>query len=284
MVRTADESSYRIVDVNEANIDEHGLFCLKSKKKTEGYRRKFEWAKERFKEGLQIKLLLVNEGPRRGFRSRGFIEYIPGEFTWRGIDAKGYMVIHCIWVVGRNRGHGYGSKLLELCLNDAKEMQGVAAVTSSRTWLPGAKLFIKHGFEKVDSMMPDLELYVKRFSNSVPMPKFYRFPEEKLKEYARGITVFQSDQCPYVFASVKTITETAKQAGIPVRIKAVKSCEEAQNSVHPYGTFSVLFDGKLLTYHSISGKGLLDCLSQSKSTRERRGKMKLAEFDMVDFG
>jgi hypothetical protein len=65
---------YKIVDLNEANIDEYGAFCLQSKKKTQGYKEKFEWIKERFKEGLRLKLLLVNEGAKRGFRARGFIE------------------------------------------------------------------------------------------------------------------------------------------------------------------------------------------------------------------
>lgn len=137
--------AYRIVDVNGANIDEHGLLCLQSKKSTDGYKKKVEWARERFREGLRLKLVLVNEGIKRGFRPRGFIEYVPGEYAWRGIDADGYMVIHCFWVVGQHRGHGYGSRLLEQCLNDARRMNGVAVMTG-RTWLPGAKLFAKHGF------------------------------------------------------------------------------------------------------------------------------------------
>ncbi len=260
MAKNLDKQSFMIVEVNESNIDEHGLFCLKSKKDTEGYQRKIEWAKERLKEGLRVKLLLVNEGPKRGFRSRGFIECIPGEYAWRGIDAKGYMVIHCIWVVGQNRGHGYGSKLLQLCVNDAKKMNGVAVVTSGRTWLPGPTLFIKHGFKKVDSMPPDLELYAKRFSDKAPLPKFNPIPKEKLDKYAKGITVFRSDQCPYVFASVQAITETAKRVNIPVQIEDVKSCGEAQKGVHPYGTFCVMLDGKVATYHPIGEKGLLDYL------------------------
>lgn len=64
---------YKIVDLNEANIDEYGAFCLQSKKKTQGYKEKFEWIKERFKEGLRLKLL-INEGAKRGFRARGFIK------------------------------------------------------------------------------------------------------------------------------------------------------------------------------------------------------------------
>lgn len=264
MEKNVNEQSYKIVDVNEANIDEHGLFCLRSKKSSEGYRKKVEWAKERLKEGLRVKLLLINEGPRRGFRPRGFIEYIPGEYAWRGIDAKGYMVIHCIWVVGRNKGHGYGSKLLEQCLNDAKGMYGVAVVTSGGTWLPGAKLFIKHGFEKVDSMPPDFELFARRFSNNAPSPKFNTISKKKLEKYQAGITVFKSNQCPYFFDSVKEITETAKKVNLPVEIRDIKDYKGAQNGVHPYGTFCILLDGKVLTYRPIGEKGLLDRLAQLK--------------------
>jgi GNAT superfamily N-acetyltransferase len=260
MKKNVDEQSYKIVDINEENIDKQGLFCLQSKKNTEGYKKKVEWAKERFKEGLRIKLLLINEGPKRGFRSRGFIEYIPGEYAWRGIDAKGYIVVHCIWVVGKNKGHGYGSKLLEHCLNDAKGMYGVAVVTSGRTWLPGAKLFIKHGFEKVNSLPPDFELLAKRFSDNAPLPKFNRVPKGKLEKYAHGITVFKSNQCPYVSGSVREITETAKHINLPLQIKDIKNCKEAQNGVHPYGTFCILLDGKVLTYRPIGEKGLLNSL------------------------
>jgi hypothetical protein len=41
------EEAFRIVKVNGANIDECGLFCLQSKKNTEGYKNKVEWAKAR---------------------------------------------------------------------------------------------------------------------------------------------------------------------------------------------------------------------------------------------
>jgi len=255
-----EESAYRIVDVNEANIDEYDVLCYKSKKNTDGYRNKVRWVKERFKEGLRLKLLLVKE--RKGFTSRGFIEYIPGEHTWRGIDAKGYMVIHCIWVVGKNKGKGYGTKLLEQCLNDAKGMNGVAVVTTESTWLPRKGLFIKNGFEKVDTMPPYLELYAKRFSNNAPPPKFSSIPKERLKKYGSGITVLKSDQCPYTNAAVRVAVEFAKEANLPARIMHVESCKEAQNGVHPYGTYCVLLNGKVLTYRPIGKKGLLDELQK----------------------
>ena len=135
---------WKIIDISESNIDEYGLLCQKSKKKEKGYQDKLEWIKDRFGDGLKYKLLLVED--REKLTSRGFIEYIPGEYCWRGVNAVGYMFIHCIWVVGKYKGFGLGSKLLEECLKDAKEMNGVAVMTAGTTWLPKSKLFINHGF------------------------------------------------------------------------------------------------------------------------------------------
>ena len=257
------ESDFKIVDVNEANFDEFGAFCVKSKKNTQGFQDKAEWMKKRFKEGLRYKVLYVKE--RKGFASRGFIEYIPSEYAWRGISAEGYMIIHCIWVVGRNKGHGYGTRLLQECLDDAKAegMNGVCVVTSERTWLPKKGLFVKNGFELADSMPPSFELYAKRFGDSAPYPKFNSMPESRLEKYAVGITVFKSSQCPYSNASVNHIAEAAKQANIQLRIEHIENCKEAQNSVHPYGTFCVLYDGKVVTYRPIGKKELLEYLSKA---------------------
>ena len=178
MQKRAEGRAYRIVEVNEANFDDYGVFCLKSKKNTEGYVNKAKWMRDRFKEGLRTRLLLVKE--KHDLTSRGFIEYIPGEYAWRGIDAKGYMVIHCIWVVGRNRGHGYGTELLRQCEGDAQGMNGAAVVTSDKHWLPSSELFLRHGFEKADTMPPYFELLAKRFSKDAPLPRFNPIPIQKL--------------------------------------------------------------------------------------------------------
>lgn len=260
------ESEYRIVDVNTDNIDRVGAFCLQSKKRTDGYKAKVKWMKQRFSEGLRYKLLLVNEGVKRGFRARGFIEYMPGEFAWRGINAKDYMVIHCIWVVGKNKGKGYGSMLLQECLNDAKTagMSGVCVVASDKTWLPKKGLFIKNGFELADTV-PCFGLYAKRIKPDAPLPKFNSVPKSRLEKFADGLTVFKSDQCPYSTASVRHIEELAKEIGQPFHLERIENCKQAQNMANPYGTFCVLYDGKTVTHRPIGKKDLQEHLKTQKS-------------------
>jgi ribosomal protein S18 acetylase RimI-like enzyme len=243
------EEAYKIVDVTETNLNDYGLLCLKSKKNSEGYKNKLEWIKERFKEGLRLKILLVNEGLKRGLTSRGFIEYVPGEYGWRGTDAEGYMVIHCIWVVGRNKKKGYGTRLLEECFKDAKGMKGVAVVTSDNGWLPRNKLFIKNGFEKADVAPPDFELFAKRFSKNAALPKFLPISKERIKSYGEGLTVLESYQCPYSSALVNIYRKIAKEANIPIRVEHISSSKDVQEKrVHPYGSFCVLLNGKVISY------------------------------------
>lgn len=238
-----------IVDVTDRNVDEYSLFCLKSKSKEEGYSNKLAWFKEQYRKGLRHNLLRVYEGEKRGFSSRGFIEYAPSEICWRGVNARRWMVIHCIWVVGRNKGHGFGSKLLEACIEDAKDMNGVAVVTSSKNWLPKPKLFLKHGFEKVDEM-PPLALYAKRLKSTSALPRFNPIAKERLGKYGKGLTILESYQCPYASNAIKAIRRIAEKTNIPVRTVHLASCEEAQkNGVHPYGTFCVLLDGRMVSYY-----------------------------------
>jgi len=118
------KNDFQLIEVNEGNVTETGFYCYMSKKNTEGYRRKLNWLKTRFAEGLKIKMLKLPE--------RGFIEYIPGEYAWRPVDAKGYMFIHCLWVVGRSKGKGLATVLLNECIKDAQKegMKGVAMITS----------------------------------------------------------------------------------------------------------------------------------------------------------
>ncbi|MFX1255880.1 MAG: GNAT family N-acetyltransferase [Promethearchaeota archaeon] len=241
---------YKVIDVNESNLDKYGLFCHASKKKSPGYKNKEIWIKERFKEGLKLKLLLVKENGK--FRSKGFIEYIPGEYAWRGIEAKGYMIIHCLWVKGlkgKYKGSGLDSILLEQCLKDAENMYGVAVVTEKTTWLPLPQLFRKHGFEKVDTFPPSFNLYVKRFSDTDPFPKFNSDMEDRRKEYFSGFTVFYSYQCPETLRMVEQIERFAKQEAIPVQKILIENYKDAQNGIHPYGTSCYLLEGKVLSYH-----------------------------------
>lgn len=232
-----------IIEVNADNVSETGFFCYMSKRKTEGYQRKLRWLKERFAEGMKIKILVLPE--------RGFIEYIPGEYAWRVVKAKGFMFIHCLWIVGKSRGKGYATLLLNECIKDAKKsgMRGVAMVTSEGNWLVGKKSLQKQGFESLDQAPPSFDLMVKKFSNA-PSPSFTNNWEAKAKRYGKGLTIVRTDQCPYLENATNNLLEAARELGMKGRVVELNNCREVQSQApSPYGVFNVIYDGNLLSYH-----------------------------------
>lgn len=257
---------YQILQVTADNLKKENLFCLQSKKDSEGYQNKVKWFSERFQEGMKIYILKVLERNNK-FATRGFIEFIPGEYTWRGIDAKGYLVIHCIWVVGQNKGKGYGSKLLEKGLQEAENYNGVAVLTNKKgRWLPKPKLFQKHGFVVTDSIYGSFELYVKKFKIDSPDPKFFPLRKTEKNLLGQGFTVFTSNQCPYNSGAVKFIESYAENHKIPIQVIPIKNYKVAQsNGYHPFGTYCILFNGNYLSYCFEDGKALDELLSLNKS-------------------
>ncbi len=242
-----------IVTLTEENLRGHRAFCGLSGRYLEGHDRKIAWMKARWQEGLRYKLYQVNG------RNAGFIEYIPGEYAWRGVDAKGYLFIHCFWVVGRNRGHGFGGKLLDACLEDARDYHGVAVVVSKTHWLPTPKIFLKNGFEAVDHFPPSFDLLVKRNSADAPLPRFKR-PRRKADRYTRGLVFLKSAQCPYVHVMDEGIRQIGKELDIPVNIIELKSAREAQDSPCVYGVMGLFYNGELVTYHPAGKQKILERL------------------------
>jgi hypothetical protein len=244
------KESIRIIDTHAVNIHEYGM-CGYKNIKQEGYRRKIAWLKDRFSEGMKYKVLYSEEDG-----AVGGIEYIPGEYAWRPVEAPGYMVIHCIFIIpNKYKGKGLGSFLVESCLADTKErkMHGAAVVTRKGTWMAGKNLFVKNGFDVADEAPPDFELLVKKLNKNAPPPKFRGQFEKSLSDYGKGLVILSSDQCPYTAKAVKDISETAEKTyGLRPKIIELNNHVQAQNSPCVFGTFCILYNGKVIADHPIS--------------------------------
>ncbi|MHC4367876.1 MAG: GNAT family N-acetyltransferase, partial [Planctomycetota bacterium] len=152
---------YEIIDTNADNISGCSL-CGNKDANNLGFRRKTKWLKERYAEGLRYKVLRSEKAG-----DIGMIEYVPGDQSWRPVEAAGELVIHCLWVLGKHKGRGLGSLLLDSCLADAakSKCRGVAVVTSSDAFMAERDLFIKTGFTPVESIGP-YELLVRKFKKA----------------------------------------------------------------------------------------------------------------------
>jgi GNAT superfamily N-acetyltransferase len=241
----------KIISLNESDLGKVQMFCGHSPTYRRGYDAKMEWLRTRLGEGMRYTLLKVN-----GYNA-GMIEYIPGEYAWRGVEAKGYLFIHCFWVIGRNRGHGYGRMLLETCLADARGTKGVAVVVSKSHWLPTPKLFLKNGFEPADHAEPSSVLLVKRLNPDAALPLFKK-PAVKVPQ---GLTVYHSDQCPYTQNVPEITMKVGEQLHIPVNIIRVDSARAAQQIPCSYGTLAYFYNGEFLDYRPAGTKKLLELLA-----------------------
>ena len=250
-----------IIDLNKDNITSYSI-CGYKNPKQEGYIRKLDWLKQRFGEGLRIKTVYLPSEKEE----IGSIEYIPGEYAWRAVEAPGYMVIHCIFTGlwhREHKGKGYGSLLVKECLKDAEKenLYGVATVTTKRSLMAKKDLFIKNGFEMVAEAPPCFELMVKRLKDA-PLPEFTQKWQERLDSYGEGLTIISSDQCAYIARPLKEITESCRKLGIKANTVRINNCREAQNAPTPYGTFGIIYNGKLVADHPVSNTRFLNIVTK----------------------
>jgi GNAT superfamily N-acetyltransferase len=244
------DTGMTIIDADPETFGNYGM-CGYKDPKHPGYQQKLEWVRQRIREGMKIKVLCSgNDG------TIGSIEYLPGEYAWRGVHAPGYMVIHCLFILKKAyKGKGYGSRLIELCEKDAlsHKMHGVAVVASQSTWMAKKGVFIKNGYELTEEAPPHYQLLVKRFNDGAALPTFSGDWAEKLARYAEGLTIIHSDQCPYVIKAMEEIPPVARdEFGIEPNVVALPSCQLAQESPNPYGIFSIIWNGELVADHPIS--------------------------------
>jgi len=142
-----------------------------------------------------------------------------------------------------------------ILLKDARKenMHGVAVVTREGPFMAGKGLFVKKDFDVVDTAPPDFELLVKKFSQDAPTPQFKRDWEKRLNQNSNGLIIFQSDQCPYLAKCIPEISETAEKVyGIKPKIIELRSCQDVQNSPCAFGSFCIMYDGRVVAEHPIS--------------------------------
>lgn len=250
----------QIVEMTPENIFDFG-FCGTKNPRHEGCRRKAEWFKKRYKEGMKYKVLFSEE---KG--AVGLIEYIPGDYAWRAVDAKGYMAIHCLCIFHKPyREKGAASRMIDECIEDARkeQMHGVAVVARKGVWMVGRDIFVKKGFEVVDQAEPDFELLVRKFKKDAPSPRFKGNRDKALTKYSKGLTILWSDQCPYIAKSIGEIKAAVKNKyRIEANFIEMSDYAQAQAAPSPYAIFSVIYDGELLAFHPISSKRFTNILDK----------------------
>ena len=209
------------------------------------------WLKAHLNLGLRAKNLVDLDG-----KTCGYIEYLPGEYSWRAVDARRYMFIHCVWNHSRqHRRMGWAGVMIDACVEDAKAagMQGVAVMTRDGPWMASRTIFTAHGFTLADKAPPDCQLLVRKFKAGAPDPVFKGNFEQKAARFNRGLTIIHSAQCPYIAKFTAEIVETAEEEyHLKPKVLELESWRDAQEAPTPYAVFALIYKGRVLADRQIS--------------------------------
>jgi len=232
-----------IIKLTDKNIqDEHICCAISDKKSSNGYQKKKDWLKKEFKNGYIFRKLDV--------RGKVFIEYVPIEASWLPIEGKNFMVINCFWVSGQFKGQGNGKKLLQECMNDAKNMDGIVAISSDkkRPFMSDSKFLKYQGFEIIDEAPPYFKLWGLRTNKKAEFPKILKTAKLGTCPDKKGITAYYSNTCPFTdFYTNQLLREYAEKKNVPLTINYIKSQEDGRKMPIPWIINSVFYKGELVS-------------------------------------
>ena len=238
-----------LVKLTYENIEKEHICCAISSNKDLQVISKKNWLKERLDEGL-----VFLKGNVRG---KCFIEYIPAEYAWTPIEADGYMYIDCLWVSGQFKGHGYSNLLLDACIKDSKEKgkKGLVILSSKKKmgFLSDPKYMGYKGFQTADTAKPYFELMYLPFEEGVSLPRF-RGTVGRHEDMPGGFVLYYTNQCPFTAKYVPILENMAKTRNAVFQSIHIQTREDAQNAPSPFTTFSLFYDGQLVTHEILSEK------------------------------
>ena len=231
----------QFINLTEENLAEEHLCCIiRSKKPHPGVEAKRQWLARRLEEGHVFRKLQE--------KATVFIEYAPLETAWVPVEGENYLYLYCLWVDSAHKGNGYGRALMEYCLADAraKGRSGVCMLGArkQKAWLSDQEFARKFGFQTVDTTPEGYELLAVSFDGTWPRfpaaVKAGRIPEQEL-------TVYYSQQCPYIHAAVETVQKYCRENSVPLTLRPVETLEQAKALPCVFNNWAVFFRGRFET-------------------------------------
>ena len=236
--------SYINLTVNNLE-NEHVCCAIADKKHQSGVVRKKAWLKDRISEGHIFRKLEE--------KGKVFIEYAPLEKAWVPVSGDSYIYIYCLWVSGKFKGKGHGEKLLEYCINDAKEQNksGICVISSKKKkpFLSDKKFMQKYGFNTVDAIGDEYELLALSLDGTTPS---FNDRAKMQSIESENLTIFYGMQCPYIPNCIEQVSNYCKANNISLDLVKVDSLEKAKSSPGVFNNWAVFYKGQFETVHLLN--------------------------------
>lgn len=235
---------------------EHLCCAIADKRHQQGVADKKTWLAARMPQGHVFRKLDA--------RGKVFIEYAPLEQAWVPVEGPGYLYIHCLWVSGSYKGKGHGGALLDSCIQEARAQRcaGVCVLSADKKkpFLSEKGIFVKHGFEVVDTLPGGYELLALSLDGSKPRfadtARAMRIPEQDL-------TIYHSPQCPYIADCLQQVRAVCEREGIPLRLIPVESAAQAKALPGVFNNWAVFYKGRFQTLHLLNEGYLMKMLASA---------------------
>jgi len=232
------------IHLNKENIkDEHICCGFSDKKCSTGYQKKKEWLTSEFENAYVLK--------KGDVRHKVFIEYGPAEKSWYPVHAPGYIMLGCFWVAGQFKGKGNGKALLESCIKESENTNGVVVLSSKikKPFLSDPKFLKRNGFETCDTSPPFFELLVRKNKVDAPNPQFMPHVKDNGLSNKKGLCVFYTSQCVFTDYYVNVeYPKIANEFQLPLEIIQINGRDEIIKVPSAFPIHNIYLDGKFLTH------------------------------------
>ena len=148
MTKMKSLSQIKIIDITEVSEYEKYLYKCLALLPFRRYSRRKEYFEKAIPKGFRKKLLIFNGNVV------GQIEYAPAEVSYYPIMGDNVIVMNCIWVLRKAKGHNLGRKLLQDMIKSEKDAAGFATIALENHWSPWFKKWQmeKLGLKPLDSI------------------------------------------------------------------------------------------------------------------------------------
>jgi hypothetical protein len=142
-------SEARILDITEKGEYEKYIYRCLAPMPFIKYKRRREYLAAAILRGFHKKLLIFDE------EGVGQIEYAPAEASGFPISGDNIIVMNCIWVLRKAKGHNFGKQLFADMVKSKKDADGFATIALENHWSPWMKKWQMEklfGFKSIDSI------------------------------------------------------------------------------------------------------------------------------------
>jgi len=138
----------KIIDITKKSKYEEYLYKCLAPIPFRKYRKRHQYLEEGIPKGFHKKILILNE------EVVGQIEYAPAEASGYPIMDDNVVVMNCIWVLRKAKGHNLGKRLLTDLMKSERDAVGFSTVALENHWSPWMKKeqIEKLGFKSLDSI------------------------------------------------------------------------------------------------------------------------------------